>query len=445
MNVPLWLASPPEVHSTLLSSGPGAATLLATAQTWHSLSYEYSSAADELRSVLHVVRAGAWHGASAERYADAHLPYLAWLQNSSSDAVTAAMRHEASAAAYTAALSTMPTLAELAANHTAHATLMATNFFGINTVPIALNEADYARMWVQAAGVMEGYQAVSEAALASIPQAAPAPPIVAFDEGEEGADTGNGGGSNLADYLPALLQFADLFDEWIIQGIIYGIAASPAMIGSVGAADAEDLVIGPPAAAGVGPAVGTPLPQALRVTAEAPAWPVTAANPGAPGAGAAANPPAPSPAAAAPAAAPIAAAVAFRAPPAGGSDPHTPVGPSLTDGDKSSAPAAGAAVTSRKAASARRRRRTAAKDPGARASMGSELPTTDDAQPPTDPSPSVQASQRATGGLGFGGTHPRDTRSRASGLTTVNGGVFDDGVIMPMMPGTWADEGETPK
>jgi PPE-repeat protein len=233
-------ATPPEINSTLIYTGPGAAPMMAAAAAWNNLAAELSTTAAASQSTISTLTDDEWRGPAAAAMVTAATPYLNWMQATAGAAQLAAEQAMASAAAYEAAFAMTVPPPVVVANRVQLASLVATNILGQNTPAIAVTEAHYGQMWAQDAAAMYGYAASSGSAGKLEPLSDP--PSVTSTGGPAagvGQATGTSAGlPGLVSGLPAATQslsnplsaaaapagaLADFFSNNLVQNIPNGI------------------------------------------------------------------------------------------------------------------------------------------------------------------------------------------------------------------------------
>ena len=147
--------------------------MMAAAAAWDELGAELATAASGYGSVVSELTSAPWVGPASRTMVAAVTPYVSWLGAAAGQAEETASQARAAAGAYeTAFMMTVPPPV-IAANRVLLATLIATNFLGINTPAIMATEAQYMEMWAQDAATMYGYSAASAVASALAPFTTP--------------------------------------------------------------------------------------------------------------------------------------------------------------------------------------------------------------------------------------------------------------------------------
>ena len=205
------LFAPPEVISALIHTGPGAGSMLEAAGAWQQVAVELeNSAAGYAAAVSGLIET--WSGPSATAMVQSVQPYLIWLRTTAQQAQQLGSSTEAAAAAFSSARAAVVTPAQVTANRTLLAQLLATNRFGSNTAAIAQVQAEYEAMWQAASAAMVRYQAAAAQATSlqqfSSPLTMANPAAAVAQTATATTATSSSAASNAAGVLSSLQAFS---------------------------------------------------------------------------------------------------------------------------------------------------------------------------------------------------------------------------------------------
>lgn len=164
-----FAAIPPEITSSLIYSGAGAAPLMAAATAYANLAAEVSTTATQWESIVALLTSEQWTGGGSAAAATAAQPIVTYLTETAATLEQASAQATASAAAFEAVFAAVVPPPVIATNRATQAALVASNVLGQNTPAIVALDTLYAEYWAQDAAAMAAYQASSAAAGALTP------------------------------------------------------------------------------------------------------------------------------------------------------------------------------------------------------------------------------------------------------------------------------------
>ena len=132
-----WHGMPPELNTARLMAGAGAAPMLQAAAGWEALAISLETQADELAASLAAL-SSAWSGTASERAVAATMPMVVWLRTAPLQAHEAGIAGDRAGELLRARRWRPPRRYRRSSRTTSPTRVLeATNFLGVNTVPIA--------------------------------------------------------------------------------------------------------------------------------------------------------------------------------------------------------------------------------------------------------------------------------------------------------------------
>ncbi|ORW17174.1 hypothetical protein AWC17_13320 [Mycobacterium nebraskense] len=155
MYVDFW-SLPPEVNSARLSAGAGPMAHAPQIAGYQALAASHMAQSSLMMATTAGAAAG-WQGAGSLGMEGAATPLAAWNSTVSGFAAKAAGTIAAMQTAYSTTVASTIHFSVAIANRLLEAALESSNFMGVNTIPIGVNNAQYAEFWAQNAGASSGY------------------------------------------------------------------------------------------------------------------------------------------------------------------------------------------------------------------------------------------------------------------------------------------------